>query len=136
MNKKKAIEILQKQKEKIKDEPDLQDYTWTIQTRTCIKDFFGEDSNEYFFIKNFSFGNHVYSEETGNYVKPKIELPIAEISRFLDKCVETINYKGLYRPRKSYVFNEQWTKDHPILFEIIKWAIPIIGAFLIGYFSP
>lgn len=102
-----ALEILKQQKEKLPVDIETQK-TWLTQTAAFIKDFFGLESDQYKFIKNFSFkeqskGSYnsffdVYSPNP-NY-DPSDKQKVAE--NFIEICIDTLKKKNsLYKEPKT-----------------------------------
>jgi hypothetical protein len=54
----KAIDILNKQIGKLDDPQYPVDETWKVQTSAYIKEYFGEQSDQYEFIKNLGYVMH------------------------------------------------------------------------------
>jgi hypothetical protein len=87
MKRKKAISILGKQIDKIKNK-DGQTSVWEIQTKAYIKLFFGKDSKQFDYFERFSFSSQ-YTYD-----------PIP----FLKECIEFIENSGLFKaPKKNFL---------------------------------
>ena len=132
MNKKKAIRILEGQKQKVLN-PDIP-YTdeWIFETASYIKDFFGFESTEYSWIAQFKW--HVKTLSTDFVSDKKIKEMLDEkpkkVVRFLENCKRTLENKGLYKAEKK-----NWISDKGNDF-LIKTAIGlIIFGFGIGYWT-
>lgn len=102
MNKKKATSILKNQIDKLESKENL-NHRWTIETRTYLSTFFGQDSEEMNYLKNFNWTPGVASNPED--YKPSIEA-------FLNDCINTINNIGV---KKEPVDN--WFSKLP------NWAI-------------
>jgi hypothetical protein len=101
MKPQKAIEILKRQRDKINDPKHPNNDTWKVQTASHIKDFFGESSDEYAHISQFSFSVLGHAGMSSDQWKMELNMNKRRISQFLDSCIETINDKGLYKPHKG-----------------------------------
>jgi hypothetical protein len=87
MNRNKAISILKNQIEKIKT-PEGKTSEWSMQTKSYVKSFFGEDSIQFEYFQTFSF----FSTYTYDPVL------------FLNECIEFIKNNGLYKvPKKNFL---------------------------------
>ncbi|MFL5762947.1 MAG: hypothetical protein ACJ77K_03325 [Bacteroidia bacterium] len=111
MNKKKAIEILKKQKEKLP-----KDDTWVFQTASYIKDFFGEDSVEFNFISQFTFTVVAHSGTTDDVMRHEVFSRRDKALRYLDNCIEIIETKGLHKKENKYI---AYIKEPANLFKIV-----------------
>jgi hypothetical protein len=107
MNKKKAIKILQKQIDKLKNVSLNENINWRTQTQTYIELLFGVNSNE---AKHFKYrGGYLYNETIRT-----------ELNSFLNDCISTITNKGVYKEKKIN-----------LLSRIPDWSIlPIILALI------
>ena len=100
---------------------------WQTQTASYLKDIFGSDSEEYEFINNFSF---ILSYDDSPY-NSQIKLKTPIILTHLENCIESLEHRGLIKPKQEgSKDSESWTKKYPLIFEIVK-AIIIL---LVGYF--
>ena len=101
---KKATEILLNQKKKLTTENLRQD-TWLTQTSSFIKDFFGDTSNEYIFIKDFKFYSKTFDSMSAEYdTNAHINRNSREASQFIGNCIDTLNHKGLYKaPKQNFL---------------------------------
>lgn len=128
MTNKQAIDILKTQKSKLVDKALYKDETWTAQTASYIKDFFGAKSSEYFFITQFSFIYFAPPGMTNEGILLMLQNKITIASRFIDNCIETIQHKGLYKPTKtSFIQN----LSNNAIWAIFSISIP--GLLTIGY---
>jgi len=131
---KKATEILLNQKKKLATENLRQD-TWLTQTSSFIKDFFGDTSNEYNFIKDFKFYSKTFDSMSAEYdTNAHINRNSKAASQFIDNCIDTLNHKGLYKaPKPNFLQrfsdNALWTSISIILPAI--WGF----GFLIGQYT-
>jgi hypothetical protein len=125
MKKEAAINILNKQKDKLDDVNNLVNDTWRTQTVSYIKMLFGETSPEYSFIYHFQ----MYYDYDTKVDETKGRIP--QLSKYIDNCIETINDKGLYREQKKN-FLSRLPDTWPI--PILSIAIPslFIGGTLWG----
>jgi len=112
MNKRIAVEMLNKQKIKLSQTNADLFYTWKIQTTTYIKEIFGEHSNEYLFINKFS-QYIVYSDLS--YDK-QLDKKREELNQYLGNCIETLSHIHIYKPPKRNFLNRV---DNKILVPII-----------------
>ena len=122
MTTKKAVKILEEQLiklEKSKSESLL------FQTRSFIKDFFGDKSEEYEVSKNLTFRiivNGLNDEQRKNAFKYKQE----EVTKFLITCIDTLKTKGVKKEPFFKTISETafWT-----IFPLL-----VTGSLAIGYF--
>lgn len=94
MKKRKAISILQNQIDKLDVKENL-NHQWTIETRTYLTKFFGQDSEQLNYLKNFHWTPNVASNPED--FKPAIK-------SFLKDCINTINNIGLKKARLTIGF--------------------------------
>ncbi|MCZ2130596.1 MAG: hypothetical protein LC109_10055 [Bacteroidia bacterium] len=127
MNSTKAISLLTMQLDKI-DSINTNSYSaWQTQTISYIKGIFGEQSEEYAFVKKYKFV-WAYSDTSFNQ---QIKQNTPQIKSFLENCIESIEHRGLTKNKTDPKDNkESWTKKYPVIWEIVK-AIIIL---LVGYF--
>jgi hypothetical protein len=117
----KAIEILKKQKESLKD-VNVQTYeAWRVQTASYIKMFLGQ-TNEYIYIKDL--GIIGFYPETYDYEK-RIKDVSVSLNQLLDNCIETIQQTGIVKKE----WNHFLTKVKPELL----WAI-FLAALALAFF--
>jgi hypothetical protein len=102
MNKKKATLILKNQIDKLESKENL-NHRWTIETRTYLSTFFGQESEQYKHLDNFHWQPGVADDP--ERFKP-------HIVSFINDCISTINNIGL---KKDPVDN--WFSKLP------NWAI-------------
>ena len=93
-----AIKSLNAQKEKLSTRTNV-NTAWSTATRSLIKDYFGQDSEEYKFMSKFRFSSVIYVDEA--YEEKSIKESIVRVSQFLDSCIENIERKGIYKAPKS-----------------------------------
>jgi hypothetical protein len=130
MNKKKAIEILQKQKLKLDYSTVYKDSNWTFQTASYIKDFFGKDSTEYIFISKFNFKVLTGAWEDDESINRQLLDKHKKAKGYLENCIETISNKGLYEHPKTNIVSDKSN------FELIGIIVAIsIFVFGIGYWT-
>lgn len=126
---KKATKILLSQKKKLTTENLRQD-TWRTQTSSLIKDFFGDTSNEYLFIKGFEFYSKTFDSMSAEYnTNAHINKNSKAASHFIDNCIETLTHKGLYKQPKPNLISR--------LSETALWTIlgvGVSGLISIGFF--
>ena len=130
MNKKKAIRILEEQKQKVlsSDHPNTDE--WTFETASYIKDFFGFKSTEYSWIAQFKWHVKTLNTTSDKEIRELLTKKPKKVVRFLDNCKRTLENKGLYKPEKK-----NWISDKGNDF-LIKTAIGlIIFGFGIGYWT-
>jgi hypothetical protein len=130
MNKKKAIRIINEQKEKIRNNPELRNTQWNFQTASYIKDIFGKDSTEYSWISQFKWTVTYVSvnDETPSYVKSEIASKPKKAIQFLDNCLDVIENKGVFKEKKENWFSGK--KNWQIISVLI--GVGLFG-FGIGY---
>jgi len=133
MNSKRAIELLTKQRNKLTDQSIYKDETWVFQTASYIKDFFGEHSPEYSFIGQFTFTVYGHTGMSNEMWRRELDGKKRKAVKFIDDCIETIQYKGVYKPPKSNFLqnvssNALWT-----IFSISVPGLLSVG-FLFGQF--
>lgn len=97
MTKRKAIQILNKQKDKLLDESIYKDENWVFQTASYVKDFLGEDSPEYNLISRFHFGILTNGSLSNEEIHNELDSKKQKAEVFIDNCIETIKNKGLYK---------------------------------------
>lgn len=101
MTPKQAIDILNRQRDRAEKQTHPHNDTWVVQTTEHIKDFFGENSMQYSYIKDFRFFAVPTNGLTEKQIKPGLENNKKSAVYFLNACIETINDKGLYKPPKK-----------------------------------
>jgi hypothetical protein len=94
MTSKKAIEILNKQIEKLSQN---RNENWTIETHTYIKMFFGENSRQNDFFRYYS-----WSDNPGTNLNGQEKATID----FLKNCINTIKNVGLHKEPKHNFLNQ------------------------------
>jgi len=129
MKLKKAIEILEEQKQKILNPKYPNNQEWVVETTSYIKDFFGFDSVEYSRIAQFKFSVVTLNIETDENVDRLLNQKVKDIVLFLDNCKRTLEVKGLYKNQKANIVSDKTN------FELISIIIAIsITVFGIGYY--
>lgn len=113
MRRNKAIRILEEQKIKLQNN---QSYSWTLETCSYIKAFFGEKSDQAEFFKyyNWDWNFNVPSIGAGENYTTK-EGQISETQKYLDACIFTLQNIGIYK-----------SPTQNLLTRIPDWAITII----------
>ncbi|MCT4662909.1 MAG: hypothetical protein N4A40_13715 [Tissierellales bacterium] len=110
MNKLKAINILKGQIEKLKDEKNLNDL-WILETKTYVSHFFGENSSQVWFLRDFKWKNGIADD----IIKSR-----DTVKTFLNDCISTIDNIGVKKETKQKLLNR-----------IPDWSIlPIISALI------
>lgn len=110
MKKKHAIQVLRKQINKLDHNTNLNN-KWTVQTKSYLKAFFGTDSEQYEYFKDFRW-KHGVADDPEKHVKP--------VSIFLNDCIEVIQDIGLKKEEKKN-----------FLSRIPDWSIiPIIASLI------
>ncbi|WP_458627082.1 hypothetical protein [Winogradskyella sp. PC D3.3] len=132
MRKKKAIKILEEQKQKIlsSDHPNNQE--WTFETASYIKDFFGFDSTEYAWIAQFKWHVKTLSTDfvSDKEVKEMLDEKPKKVIQFLDNCKRTLNNKGIFKKPKSNFLSDKTN------FELVGIIFGIcVFVFWIGYWT-
>lgn len=123
MKRKKAIQILENQKQKVLDKNIKNDKQLVIQTCSFIIDFFSTDSPEFHYINKFDF-NIDFHPNVPKENKPRVlKNRENEFIIFLDNCKHTLKEKGIYKPKDRNWFSHK-TNDF-----ILK---SIIGIFIAG----
>jgi len=106
-----------------------------VRAVSVVKELFGESSPEYDFISKFDFDKPSPSmtrKETDDQ-QSLVYDNLLIVEQFFEDCKLTIKRRGV-RPKHLFVFNRQWVERNPVIFEFIKWAIPVISAWAFGYF--
>lgn len=110
MNQEKAIELLKSQQQKLESLDEKNYLGWQTQTKSFIKDFFGEQSQEYQDIKDFSFTSWYSDLPTNDQIKREIPT----MSATLDSLIETITHKGLYKQSGEEAYKSIYYIDSSI----------------------
>ena len=130
MRKKKAIKILEEQKQKVLSSDHLNDDEWIIETASYIRDFFGFESTEYFRFAKFKWHVKSISGESNESTIERLNKNKSDIIQFLENCKRTLNNKGLLKePKKNFLSDKSTFELLGILF-----AIGLFG-FGIGYWT-
>jgi hypothetical protein len=128
MTRKNAIKILIRQKDKLADYTIYKDETWTFQTASFIKDFFGEQSPEFSFISQFKFTVFGHTGMTNEMWRNELDLKQNKALKFIEDCIETIQHKGLYKtPKINFLQN----LGSNAVWAIISISVP--GLLTIGF---
>jgi hypothetical protein len=97
----KAYSILQDQIGKIK-KPDFNFDSWETQTASLLELYFGKESEEYLFMKRIRCGDADYGYGDARQNKINRDKKYTEETKnHLQSALETLNYKGVYTPKKS-----------------------------------
>jgi hypothetical protein len=130
MNKRQAIKILEKQRDKLEDKSVYKDDIWVYQSASYIKDFFGEESPEFHFLKRFTFSAIGTSCTTDVEWRNELANKKQKAYQFINSCIETLEHKSLYeKPKLNFL--QRW--DNATLSSIL---IPIASVlFMAGYKS-
>lgn len=123
MTTKKAVIVLEKQIQSLNN---LSDENWLLQTKSFIKDFLGEDSEEYKSSKKLEFPNpyrSMFDEENKKY-RNESE---AEIKAFIYSTIETLKIKGVKQEPFFKTISETafWT-----IVSILTTAVFGLGVFI------
>ena len=110
MRKSKAINLLKQQIDKLNDENYFKDENWCNQTRTYLKDIFGEKSEEYLRLKNFRFVYYEKDKEIPEWSKNELDSNIENAINFLLSCIETIKTIGITTENKN-IFSKYKTLE-------------------------
>lgn len=132
MNKKTAILCLKQQKIKLLDQQLYKDENWVFQTGSYVKDFFGEHSTEYIFIKQFSFSLPYNPFLNNNEIVATLEKKESMALVFINNCIETLEHKGIYQA-KGANFMSLWSFKNVIGFLILIFFIGIIAGTILGF---
>jgi hypothetical protein len=89
MNKKKAISIIENQITKLESSKSNRTYSWVIETRTYIEQFFGKESHQ----SNY-FNYYSWSPSPGINLDEQEKKTI----NYLKDCINTIENIGIYKP--------------------------------------
>tara|TARA_B110001469_G_scaffold126148_1_gene143068 strand:+ start:16901 stop:17242 length:342 start_codon:yes stop_codon:yes gene_type:complete len=103
MIKKKAIKILEEQRQKVLNPNYKNNQEWIFETALYIKYFFGFNSTEYAWIAQFKW--YVKTLNTDFVSNEEIQEMLAEkpkkVVLFLDNCKQTIENNGLFKEPKT-----------------------------------
>jgi hypothetical protein len=121
----KAISLLTAQRDKLSQVISYEDSVWKTQTRSVVRDIFGERSEEDNYMQDFSYlslytPEHRWQQE---FLKSK-----KDVERFLNSCIDTIKERGV--PKKTKM-NFLYTANHEALAAIFLAICG--GIFSIGY---
>ena len=99
-SKKQAIHNLTQQITKLDDFDYIKKETWQPQTAEYIKQYFGEESNQYKFITAFNFTAQGTNLSPDDQKKLKAE----KAKLFLQEAIEFLQNHGLYKkPKKNFL---------------------------------
>ncbi len=123
MKLKQALNILEKQKQKVLNPKYPNNNAWIVETSSFIRTFFGSDSDEYFRIKSFKWTVTILnttSQETIDILHRKNEM---EILMFLDNCKNTLLVKGLFKAEKKNILSDKSNFELlTILFSVLAFS--------------
>ncbi len=123
MTPQKAIQILERQRDKVDDASIPNDEVLVFQTAEYIKTFFGETSEQYNFISRYSFWVKYTSMDDMVDVRRWMKERPLQFKRFLNDCIEFINDNGLYKlPKKNFLANI----NNGVLIPLVLFILPII----------
>jgi hypothetical protein len=121
MNKKLSKELLLKQIDKL-GKPQFQtNEIWINKTSSLIKDFFGDNSEEYKFITRFQYKKELI---TAGAIGRLVITNTKEVTQFLNDCMDTLDHKGLYRELRT---NFVMRLDNGTLVALIFGLLAILG---------
>jgi len=130
MRKNKAIGILNIQRLKLEDNSYYADRKWTIQTQDYIKYFFGENSPQLEYIKNYIDFNYYRVNSNPDEKEAKIQKEKDSAIRFINDCIEIIENKGLVNQNHNFLERA----NNTILITVILFLISglISGGYIFG----
>ncbi|MDB4171118.1 hypothetical protein N9750_03300 [Polaribacter sp.] len=106
MRKKKAIKILEEQRQKFLNPHYQNTQEWIYETASYIKNFFGVKYAEYAWISQFKW--YVKTEGTDDVNNKEINTILDKkpkrVILFLDNCKLILENKGLYKAPKKKLF--------------------------------
>ena len=109
MKLKKAIQILEEQKQKILKPENINSQEWIVETASYVKDFFGFESTEYSWIAQFKW--HVDPKTsvfgTDDEIIEIIDNKPKKAVKFLDNCKQTLKNKGLFKEPKNNLLSDK-----------------------------
>jgi hypothetical protein len=120
MKKKRAIEILKLQRDKLYNIEIYKDETWVFQTASYVKDFFGKDSVEFIFLQQFKFTVMGDTSMGDSDWKRAFKDKDDKIKKFMDNCIETLANKGL--PKKDSLW-KIWLKQPENWWKILVFIV-------------
>ncbi len=103
MKKSRAIEILNKQVEKLSEANYEIDHKWTIQTQDYITHFFGTDSPQFKYIIDFKFYGYLELRATEEDIENDKKNQIKDVIRFIHDCIEIIENKGTINQNHNFL---------------------------------
>ena len=131
LRKKKAIKILEEQRQKVLNPHYQNNPEWIFETASYIKRFFGINSAEYGWISQFKW--YVKTANTDVASKQEIKEILAKKPKkavlFLDNCKLILENSGLYKaPKKNVLSNKS---NHALLGALFTIASIV---FVIGFY--
>ncbi len=130
MNLKKAIKIIEEQKQKVLNSENSNNNEWIVETASYIKEYFGFESVEYSRIAQFKWHIKIDDICSDDEIKKLLSKKEKDIILFLNNCQSTLKNKGLYKPPKK-----NWFSDKGNDFIISAIIALIIFGFGIGYWT-
>lgn len=131
MRKKKAIKILEEQRQKVLNPHYQNNQEWIFETASYIKNFFGVKSAEYAWISQFKW--YVKTGNTAGVSTEEIHEILGKKSKkvvlFLDNCKLILENKGLYKIPKNNVLSNK--SNTALLGTLLTMASIIFG---IGFY--
>lgn len=123
--KEKAIAILQVQLDKLNVRGATVDTPWVKQTSSYIKNFFGEDSDEYKYVSGNSFRPMpiFIPDDWG----PTEQKHLINARNFILNCIESVRSNGVYVPKGNFLSKMTDTQ--------VGIAITIILFALAGFYT-
>ena len=104
MNKKKAIKLLENQKNEFTEKSFDNIAAWKQKTASMIDDFLGSDSNEYYSFTKFLIGVWALNIESTNKDSLSYDNHMAMVG-LLKNCQDKIKRSGLYKKPQSNVLS-------------------------------
>lgn len=104
------------------------DDVWVGQARSMVKDYLGEDSSEYDFIKKYKLGYSITFDSSWEqyFIKKNKE----DCTRFLQGCIEKISINGLHKsPKVNFL---QRLNNGQAIGLIVTISIFLLGGAILG----
>lgn len=109
MKLKKAIEILEEQKQKILNPKYPNNQEWVVETTSYIKDFFGFDSVEYSRIAQFKFSVVTLNIETDENVDRLLNQKVKTLYSFQIIANELLRLKDCIKIKRLTLYQTKLT---------------------------
>ena len=104
MTERKALSLLQKQRQKLLEKASNRDDIWVGQTLSYIKDIFGENSTEYSVCAQLKFRVLLSPYLDNNAIMQILTENEERILKYTESWIETVKEKGVYKqPQKTIV---------------------------------